>query len=96
MEAEPVKPAGPRRRTPEVFTAPLFLGTGFLLVGVAMIEKVLNLLGTSLPVLTVFPRQLLDWAVMLMILEIAITLRQIAQHLESRDSTIISDLGIHN
>lgn len=91
-----MKPAAPRRRTPEIFTAPLFLGTGFLLVGVAIVEKGLNLLGTSLPVLTVYPRQLLDWAVMLMILEIAITLRQIAHHLENRDTSIISDLGIHN
>lgn len=92
-----MKPAtGPRRRTPEIFTAPLFLGMGFLLVGLAIIEKALNLIGTSLPVLTVFPRQLLDWAVMLMILEIAITLRQIAHHLEERDTGIVSDLGIHN
>jgi len=92
-----MKPAtAPRRRTPEIFTAPLFLGTGFFLVGVAVIEKVLNLMGTSLPFLSVYPRQLLDWAVMLMILEIAITLRQIAHHLEQRNTGIVSDLGIHN
>ena len=91
-----MKPApGPRRTTPEIFTAPLFLGTGFLLVGMAILEKCLNLLGTSLPVLTVYPRQLLDWAVMLMILEMAVTLRQIALHLESRSSGL-SDLGLHN
>jgi len=64
------------RSSPEVFTAPLFLGTAFLLVGLAIVEKALNIIGTSLPMVDVFPRQLLDWAVTLMILEIALTLRQ--------------------
>ncbi len=68
-----------RRRTPEAFTAPLFLGTGFMLVGLAILEKLLNLIGSGLPLVDVYPRQLLDWAVTLMILEIAITLRQIAE-----------------
>lgn len=67
------------RTTPEIFTAPLFLGTGFLLVGMAIVEKILNLIGTTLPLVDVFPRQLLEWAVTLMILEIALTLRQIAE-----------------
>ncbi len=71
------------KTTPPLFTAPVFLGTGFLLVGVAIIEKALNIVGMSLPVVTVFPRQLLDWALVLMILEIAITLRQIAYRLDS-------------
>lgn len=78
------------RRTPEAFTAPLFLGTGFLLVGVAILEKVLNLMGTGIPLIEVFPRQVLDWAVTLMILEIAITLRQIAE--ASRASALATDL----
>lgn len=68
-----------RRTTPEAFTAPVFLGTAFLLIGIAIVEKGLNVLGTGLPVVNFFPRQVLDWAVTLMILEIAITLRQIAE-----------------
>ena len=78
------------RRTPEAFTAPLFLGTGFMLVGLAILEKLLNLMGTSLPLVDVFPRQLLEWAVTLMILEIAITLRQIAE--ASRASSMATQL----
>lgn len=66
-----------RRKTPEVFTAPVFLGTAFLLVGLAIIEKGLNLVGTSIPLIDVYPRQLLDWALTLLILEIALTLRLI-------------------
>ena len=75
------------RRSPEFYTAPMFLGMGFLLVGVAIIEKLLNLFGWSLPVVDVFPSQLLNWAVTLMILEIAITLRQIFQHLPVSSET---------
>lgn len=77
------------KRTPEAFTAPLFLGTGFLLVGVAILEKALNLMGTEIPLIQVFPRQVLDWAVTLMILEIAITLRQISE--ASRASTFATE-----
>jgi hypothetical protein len=67
------------KRTPEILTAPIFLGTGFLLLGMAIVEKGLNLIGTGLPIVDVFPRQLLDWAVALMIIEIALTLRQILE-----------------
>ena len=84
------------RRTPEIFTAPLFLGMGFFLVALAMLEKALNIVGTSLPVIDVFPRQLLDWAVMLMILEIAITLRQIAMQLPVRREAVPPDMGLRN
>ena len=70
-----------RRRTPELYTAPMFLGMGFLLVAVAIVEKLLNVIGFSLPIVDVFPSQLLNWAVTLMILEIAVTLRQILQQL---------------
>lgn len=81
------------RNAPELFTAPVFLGTGFLLVGVAIIEKALNIVGSSLPVISVFPRQLLDWALVLMILEIAITLRQIAYRLDSGPEQV--DVSAH-
>lgn len=92
-----MKPApGPRRTTPEIFSAPVFLGTGFLLVGMAILEKSLNLMGLSLPLATVYPRQLLDWAALLIMLEIAITLRQIAYYLKAGSATIIADPGLHN
>jgi len=63
-------------KNPQVFTAPWLLGTAFMLFGLAIIEKVLNLVDMSIPVLDVFPRQILDWAVTLLILDIALTLRQ--------------------
>ncbi len=63
-------------KNPQVFTAPWLLGTAFMLFGLAIIEKVLNLVDLSIPLLAVFPRQLLDWAVTLLILDIALALRQ--------------------
>jgi hypothetical protein len=63
-----------------VFTAPVFLGSAFLLFGLAIIEKALNLLGTSLPLVDVFPRQLLSWAVTLLIFDIALLLRQMLEN----------------
>ncbi len=43
----------------------------------AILEKGLNLAGMDIPLIDVFPRQILDWAVTLLILDIALTLRQI-------------------
>jgi hypothetical protein len=59
-----------------MFTAPLFLGTAFLLFILALLEKVLNLFGLSIPVVDIYPRQILEWAVILLMFEIALTLRQ--------------------
>jgi hypothetical protein len=64
-------------KNPDLFSAPWLLGTSFLLLGAAIIEKMLNMFGTSLPVVDVFPRQLLDWAVALAVFEIALSLRQL-------------------
>jgi hypothetical protein len=64
----------------DVFTSPLLLATAVLLLGLAIIEKGLNILGGSIPVLEVFPRQLLDWAVVLLILDIALSLRQVLEN----------------
>ena len=72
------------RSTPSLFTAPVFLGPAFLLFALAIIEKALNLFGGSIPVLTVFPRQLLDWAVVLLMFEIALTLRQVYDRMLSK------------
>lgn len=62
---------------PDVLSVPWLLGTSFLLLAMAMLEKALNLAGMSIPLIDVFPRQLLDWAIALAILEIAVTVRQI-------------------
>jgi len=43
------------------------------------LEKALNLLGTSVPFVNVFPSQLLNWAVVLLMFEIALTLRQMLE-----------------
>lgn len=61
------------------FTAPIFLGSAFFVFGLALLEKLLNVVGTSLPLVSVFPRQLLDWAVVLLMFEIALALRQIIE-----------------
>ena len=66
-------------RKPAMYTAPVFLGMAFLLFGIAIIEKLLNLIGTSIPIVAVFPLQLLTWAITLLIFEIALTLRQLLE-----------------
>ena len=63
-----------------LFTAPVFLGTAFLVFGIAIVEKLANLLGwTSNNPDMVYPRQLLDWALVLLTFEIALTLRQLVE-----------------
>ncbi|MBT8336675.1 MAG: hypothetical protein KJO11_08730 [Gemmatimonadetes bacterium] len=64
-------------KQPDHFSAPWLLGTSFLLLGAAMVEKGLNIFGWSLPWVDVFPRQLLDWAVALAVFEIALSLRHL-------------------
>lgn len=61
------------------YSAPVFLGTAFLLFGLAVLEKVLNLFGGSIPFVGVYPRQVLEWAVILLMFEIALTLRQLVE-----------------
>jgi len=71
-------------RTPQ-FHAPIFLGTAFFVMALAMLEKVLNVFGGSIPFVDVFPRQLLDWAVALLMFEIALSVRQMIElRLEDR------------
>jgi hypothetical protein len=62
-----------------VYSSPVFLGTAFLLFGVALLEKVCNLFGGSIPLLHVFPRQVLEWAVIVLMFEVALTLRQLVE-----------------
>jgi hypothetical protein len=68
-----------------LYTAPVFLGTAFLLFGLALIEKLLNLFGGSIPLLNIFPSQVLSWAVTLLMFEIALTLRQLVETYRESD-----------
>jgi len=71
-------------RSPQ-FHAPIFLGAAFFVMGLAIVEKLLNLFGWSIPFVGVFPRQLLDWAVALLVFEIALSVRQLIEmRLEER------------
>jgi len=64
--------------TRERFTAPWMFASAVFVFALALLEKALNVVGLSIPLTDVFPRQLLDWAVALFIFDIALTLRQIA------------------
>ena len=64
----------------QVFKAPVFLALAILLFLLAILEKLLNLIGTSIPVIEVFPSQLLGWATFLLILDIALLVRQILEN----------------
>jgi hypothetical protein len=61
------------------YHAPIFLGSAFFVFGLAMLEKALNLFHRSIPLVNVFPRQLLEWAVALLMFEIALSIRQMIE-----------------
>ena len=69
------------RQAPAAYTAPVFLGTAMFVFALAIIEKTLNMVGSSIPVVTVYPRQLLDWAVVLLMFEIALSVRVLAERM---------------
>ena len=71
--------------TRDRLTAPWLLASDILLFALALIEKALNLIGLSVPLTSVFPRQLLDWAVVLLIFDIALTLRHMFEIQLRRD-----------
>ena len=56
-----------------------FFFVALLFLAVAILEKGLNLLGQSIPVIDVFPQQLLSWTVPPLLFIIAIVLRQIRE-----------------
>ena len=75
-------------RTPQ-FHAPVFLGTAFFVMGLAILEKFLNMFGGSIPFVDVFPRQLLEWAGTLLMFEIALSVRQVIElRLEDRQHQV--------
>ena len=65
--------------SPSLYSGPVLLAPAVLLFGFVILEKALNLLGTSVPFVDVFPSQLLNWAVVLLMFEIALTLRQMLE-----------------
>ncbi len=60
----------------QVFAAPVFLLIAVGLFCVAIILKGLSLVGLDIPSIGIWPRLLLEWAVFLLILDIALLLRQ--------------------
>jgi hypothetical protein len=62
-----------------MYNAPIFLGSAFVVMGLAVLEKFLNLFGKHIPLIDVFPRTLIDWAVALLMFEIALSIRQIIE-----------------
>ncbi len=56
-----------------------FFFVALLFLALAILEKGLNLLGQSIPVIDVFPQQLLAWTVPPLLFVIAIVLRQIRE-----------------
>ena len=76
-----------------LYSGPILIVPAALLFGLALLEKALNLVGTSLPVLDVYPRQLLEWAIMLLVFEIALTLRQTLEFLAEHRTEEWRDRG---
>lgn len=69
-------------QSPEIqdrFTAPWPFAAAVFVFTLALAEKGLNLVGLSIPFVSVFPRQLLEWTVVLLIFDIALAVRQIAE-----------------
>jgi hypothetical protein len=64
-------------RDPEIYSVPWLLAAAFVMLAAAMVEKALNTVGMSIPLVNVYPRQLLDWSVALAVFEIALAVRQI-------------------
>jgi len=61
------------------YHAPIFLGAAFFVFGIAILQKVLSLFHTNIPLMYNFPRTLLDWAVALIMFEIALSVRQLIE-----------------
>lgn len=64
-----------------LYSGPILIVPAVLLFGMAVLEKGLNMVGGSIPIVNVYPRQLLEWAVVLLVFEIAFTLRQTLEYL---------------
>ncbi len=60
----------------------VFFFGGFFFLVLASVEKALNLIGQSIPLLNALPSQVLQWAVVLLMFVIALLLRQIREELK--------------
>ena len=60
----------------------VFFFGGFFFLVLASVERALNLIGQSLPLLKALPNQVLQWAVVLLTFVIALLLRQIREGLK--------------
>ena len=60
----------------------VFFFGGFFFFALASLEKALNLIGQSLPLLNALPSNVLQWAVVLLTFVIALLLRQIREELK--------------
>lgn len=76
------------------FTAPWLFAAAVFVFLVALVEKALNLIGLSLPLTQVYPAQLLEWAVTLLIFDIALTLRQLMER-RPQDRAGLHDPGVN-
>ena len=86
-----MEPSGKQDR----FTAPWLFAAAVFLFLLALIEKALALVGLSMPITEVYPRQLLDWAVVLLIFDIALTLRQCVDRSPTTDRVSLEDPGVN-
>ena len=68
----------------QLYSGPLLLLPAVLVFGFAILEKALNLFGANVPFISVHPSQLLNWAVVLLTFEIALTLRQILEQIMAK------------
>ena len=59
----------------------LFFFGALAFLGMAVVEKGLNLIGQTLPVVDVYPQQLLSWTTPPLLFVIAIVLRQMREEL---------------
>ena len=59
----------------------LFFVGALAVLGLAIVEKVLNLIGRDLPVVNVNPEQVLSWTSPLLLFVIAILLRQMREEM---------------
>ncbi len=74
------RPAGPSADLYRpLYSGPILIIPAMLLFGLAVLEKILNMMGTSIPIVEIFPSQILSWAVVLLLFEIAFTLRQMLE-----------------
>lgn len=69
---------------PPLYSGPIFIAPAIILFCLAVVEKSLVIMSMTIPFIDVYPRQLLEWALILLAFEIAFTLRQTLELLRDR------------